>query len=49
MFKHTDLQMFGLKLKNFGNMHAFEVAGRGSVTQLQVAEKVNKITEQEKG
>ena len=41
VFKHQDLQMFGLKLSNF---HPLEVADRGSETQLQVGENLNKIT-----
>ena len=40
MFKHQDLQMFGLKLSTYiSNFHPLEV-GRGSLTQLQVGENV---------
>ena len=38
VFKHKDSQMFGVKL----NQHQpLEVVGRGSETQLQVAENLN--------
>ena len=35
--------MFGLKL-NISNFHQLEVVDRGSETQLQVVENLNKIT-----
>ena len=39
VFKHQNLQMFGLKLKNnMSNFHLPEVVGRGCETQLQVGE-----------
>ena len=38
MFKHQDLQMFGLKFNKY------EVVGRGSERQLQVDENVNRLT-----
>ena len=39
MFKHQDLQMLGLKLKQImSNFHPREVVGRGSETQLHVDE-----------
>ena len=41
--------MFGLKLKKLINFHQFEVVGRGSNTQLQVRENLNKLTCQDKG
>ena len=44
MFKHRDLQMFGLKLDNMSNFHPLEVVDRGSETQLQVSENLNEIT-----
>ena len=36
MFKHQDLQMFGLNLTNMNKLHSLEVVGRGNETQLQV-------------
>ena len=38
--------MFGLKLNkiNVSNFHPLEVVGRGSETQLQVGENLNKLT-----
>ena len=37
--------MFGLKLNKYmRNFHPLEVVGRGSETQLQVGENLNKIT-----
>ena len=36
VFKHQDLQMFGLKFEKKSSFHPFEVVGRGSETQLQV-------------
>ena len=45
MFKHQDLQMFGLKLNKYmSNFHPLEVVGRGCETQLQVGENLNKLT-----
>ena len=41
--KHQDLQMFGLKLINMGNLHPFVVVRRGSGTQFQVGENLNII------
>ena len=38
MFKHQELYMFVIKLKNMSNFHPLEVVGRGSETQLQVGE-----------
>ena len=44
MFKHQDLQMFFFSNKtNTNNFHRLEVVGRGSETQLQVGENLNKI------
>ena len=36
--------MFGLKFKKLRNFHPFEIVGRGSETQLQMDEKLNKLT-----
>ena len=41
VFKHQDLQMFGLKLANTGIFHPLDVVGRGSETQRQVGENLN--------
>ena len=41
MFKHSHLEMFSLN-KN-SHFHPLEVVGRGSETQLQVGENLNKI------
>ena len=45
MLKHKDLQMFRLKLNEYlwVVVHPFEVVGRGSETQLQMGEKLNKL------
>ena len=41
VFKHEDLQIFGLKIKkNTSNFYSLEVVGRGSETQLQVGENL---------
>ena len=42
--KYQDLQIFVLKLKKRSNFQPLEVVGRGSQTQLQVGEKLNKLT-----
>ena len=42
-FKHQVSQMFDLKLKKMRNFHPFEVVGRGSETQLQMGENLNKL------
>ena len=42
MFKDQDLQMFGLKLNKMHNFHPLEVVGRGSGTQLQLGENLNR-------
>ena len=47
--KHQDLQSLVLKLNKLSNFHTFEVVGRGSETQVQVAENLNKFTQQHKG
>ena len=41
--EHQDLQMIGLKLNkiNMSNFYPLKVVGRGSETQLQVAENLN--------
>ena len=44
MSKHLDLQIFELKSTNMINFQLFEVVGRGSETQLQVARNLNKLT-----
>ena len=50
VFKHQDLQIFVLKLNKYpGNFQPLEVVGRGSETQLQVAENLNKLIQQDKG
>ena len=41
--------MFGHKLNNVSTFHPLEVVGRGSETQLQVGENLNKITLQVNG
>ena len=41
VFKHQDFKMFGLKLYKY-SFHPLEVVGRGSETQLQVAENLTK-------
>ena len=43
--KHQDLQIFVLKLNKYtSNFQSLEVVGRGSETQLQVGENLNKLT-----
>ena len=45
LLKHQDLQMISLKLNTIiSNFHSLEVVGRGSETQLQVGENLNKLT-----
>ena len=45
MFQHQDLQMFVHKLDIYmSNFHSLEVVGRGSGTQLQVGDNLNKMT-----
>ena len=47
VFRHLDLEMFGLKLitiYNVINFRQLEVVGRGSETQLQVGGNLNKLT-----
>ena len=41
--------MCDLKLPNMSNFHPFEVVGRGSDSQLQMGERLNKIIERIKG
>ena len=42
--KHQDSQIFGLQLNKYmGNFQPLEVVGRGSETQLQVADNLNKL------
>ena len=36
--------MFGIKLRKMSNFHPFEVVSRGSETQLQMGENLDKIT-----
>ena len=36
--------MFGLTLTDMSNFHSLKVVGRGSETELQVGENLNKIT-----
>ena len=48
MFKHQDLQI-GSQLKHTSNFHSLEAVGGSSETQLQVGEKLNKITFNFKG
>ena len=38
VFKHQDLQMFGLEWNKYEHFCPLEVVGRGSETQLQVGE-----------
>ena len=40
MFKHQDLQLFGLKETYMLTFHPLEVVGRGSETQLQASENL---------
>ena len=49
MFKHQDLQMFGLKLNTYDYFYPLEVEGRGSETELQLGENLNKLPRREKG
>ena len=51
MLKHQDLQVFGPKLDKYDTsiFHPLEVVGRGSETQLQVGENLNKIAWRVKG
>ena len=45
VFKHKDLQKIDLKVNTYmSNFHSLEVVGRGSETQLQVGENLNKLT-----
>ena len=47
VFRHLDLEIFGPKLitiYNVINFRQLEVVGRGSETQLQVGENLNKLT-----
>ena len=44
MFKHQELQISGLKLKKCEEFSATWVVGRGSETQLQVGENLDKIS-----
>ena len=44
MIKHQDLQMFVSKWTIMGHFRPLEVVGRGSETQLQVGENLNKVT-----
>ena len=48
MLQQQNLQMFGLNLKKYENFHPLEVVGRASDAQLQVGEKLYKITWREK-
>ena len=45
IFKHQELQMFGLKSNEYGlsDFHSLEVVGRGSETQLQVGENLKDL------
>ena len=43
IFSDQYLQIFGHKLNNMSDFHPLEVVGRGSETQLQVGEILNKI------
>ena len=45
VFRHHDLQMFGLKLGKFEYFRPLEVVGRGSETQPQVGENFNYLIE----
>ena len=42
MIKHQDSQMFGLIPNKFEQFSALEVVDRGSETQLQVGENLNR-------
>ena len=49
-FKLRDLQIFGLIINIYmSNFHPLEVVGRGSETQLQGGENLNKLTQQDTG
>ena len=41
VLKHQDLQMVGVKKNKYSHFQPLEVVGRGSETQLQVAENLN--------
>ena len=41
--------MFAVNIKNIHNFQPLEVVGRGSETQLQVAENWNDLIQQDKG
>ena len=43
MSKHQELQICVSKLNNICDFQPLEVVGRGSETQLQVAENLNKV------
>ena len=43
VFKQQYLQIFGLKLNKYEYFQPFEVVDRGSETQPQVVEKLNKL------
>ena len=43
MSKHQELQIFASKLNNICDFQPLEVVGRGSGTQLQVADNLNKL------
>ena len=44
LFKHQDLWLYGLKLNKYmTNFQALEVVDRGSETQPQVLENLNKL------
>ena len=45
--KHQDLQVFVLKLNTY--FQRPDIVGRGSETQLQVGENLNKLPQQDKG
>ena len=47
--KGLNVWMSGVKLENTANFHPLEVVGRGSETQLQVGENLNKIPWRVKG
>ena len=49
MSKYKDLQIFVLKFTNMSHFQPLEVVGRCSETQLQVGEKLNKLTWQDRG
>ena len=49
MFEHKDLQRIDLKEANKSDFQPLEVVGRGSETQLQAGENLQKLTQQDKG